>query len=99
MWIKVAKLSDIQETQSQLVQANGKEIALFKIGGKIFALENACRHRGGPLAEGYIEGTEVTCPWHAWAFDVRTGACSTVPESSQLTYKVKIERGIIYVEA
>lgn len=99
VWIDGARLSDIQENQSQLVRANGKEIALFKIKGKIYALENACCHRGGPLAEGYLEGHEITCPWHAWTFDVRTGVCSTVPDTKHLTFKVKIEKGEVFVEA
>ena len=43
------------------------------VGGTFYAVENSCPHQGGPLAEGWIEGPIVTCPWHAWCFDVRTG--------------------------
>ncbi len=99
MWIKVAKISDIDEGKSQLANVDGKEIALFKIGGKIYALDNTCPHRGGPLVDGYLEGTELTCPWHAWTFDVRTGVCSTAPDTRQTTFKVKIEKDEVFVEA
>ena len=99
MWVIVARISDIDEGKSQLANVNNKEIALFKIEGKIYAMENSCCHRGGPLVDGYIEGTEVTCPWHAWTFDVRTGACSTVPDTKHPIFKVKIEKDEVFVEA
>ncbi len=97
MWRKVGKLSDIDEGKARLAQLNGKDIALFKISGHIYALENACCHRGGPLVEGYLEGMEVTCPWHAWAYDVKTGVCSTAPDIKQPVFQVKIDNGAIFV--
>ena len=98
MWIKAGKVSDIVEGKSQIANANGKEIALFKVDGKVYALENTCPHRGGPLGEGYLEGSEVTCPWHAWTFDVKTGVCQTMPDMKQPTFPVKIEADDIFVE-
>jgi nitrite reductase/ring-hydroxylating ferredoxin subunit len=59
------------------VNIKGKEIALFNIDGSFFALDNACTHEKGPLAEGDIEGHEVTCPWHGAKFDIRTGHMAT----------------------
>ncbi len=97
-WVKVGKIGDIDEGKSQVVNANGKEMALFKIDGKIYAIENVCPHRGGPLAEGYVEGSEITCPWHAWTFDVKTGICQTVPDMKQPVFPVKTETGDIFVE-
>lgn len=49
------------------------EVAVFNVGGELFALENSCPHQGGPLADGWLEASLVTCPWHGWCFDVRTG--------------------------
>ncbi len=98
MWTKVGKASDIDEGKSQIANTNNKEIALFKIEGKIYAIENTCPHRGGPLVEGYLEGLELTCPWHAWVFDVKTGICQTMPDTKQPTFKVKIENDEILVE-
>ncbi len=98
MWIKAGKFSDIEEGKSQIVNAENKEIAIFKIEGKVYAIENTCPHRGGPLAEGYVEGTEVTCPWHAWAFDLKTGACQSAPEFKQPVFKIKIENNEILIE-
>ena len=49
------------------------DVAIFNVGGELFALENSCPHQGGPLADGWLENGLVTCPWHGWCFDVRTG--------------------------
>ncbi len=91
MWQKAAKVSAVQESGSKIVVAGGKEVALFKLEGKIYALENTCPHRGGPLGEGSLEGSEVTCPWHAWTFDVKTGVCQTVPDVKQPQVEAKTD--------
>ena len=91
MWRKLAKLSEIQEGQSIVVDVDTKPIALFKVQGAVYALDNTCPHRGGPLGEGSLDGSEVTCPWHAWTFDVKTGECQSSPGFKQPTYQVKIE--------
>ncbi len=60
---------------SALVQKVGNyEVAVFNLGDSFVAYENTCPHQGGPVAEGTIEGATVTCPWHAWCFDLRTGS-------------------------
>ncbi len=91
MWQKSLKISEIQEGQGKVTVLNGKEIALFKHEGKIYVLDNLCPHRGGPLGEGSLDGSDVTCPWHAWSFDVKTGKCQTPPDINQPIYEVKID--------
>jgi nitrite reductase/ring-hydroxylating ferredoxin subunit len=98
MRVKVAKVSEILEGASVVSEAKGEPIALFNVAGKIYALCNTCPHQGGPLGEGYLDGTEVTCPWHAWVFDVKTGACQSVPDVKQKTYPLKIEGEDVLVE-
>lgn len=98
MWTSVGKISDIAEGQSRIFSVEGKEIAVFNSKGNFHALDNRCPHRGGPLGEGYLDGAEVTCPWHAWTFDVTTGKCATEPSTKQKTFKTKIENGEIFVE-
>jgi len=61
-FVKVANTNEVAPGQARLVNIKGKEIALFNIEGTFFALENACTHEEAPLAEGEIEGHEVTCP-------------------------------------
>jgi len=60
-FVKVASANEIAPGQARLVNIKGKEIALFNIEGTFFALENACTHEEGPLAEGEVEGHEVIC--------------------------------------
>lgn len=70
---RVADAGAIEPGAARSYSIGRYEIAVFNVDGAYFALENACPHQGGPIADGYLEGPLVTCPWHAWCFDVRTG--------------------------
>jgi nitrite reductase (NADH) small subunit len=96
MLIKLANKQDLPEGKGVIVRGpKGEEIALFRIGEKIFALENACPHQGGPLAEGEVKGATVTCPWHAWTFDLLTGACQNMPgEEARVIPLILQEEGV-----
>lgn len=96
---KVATKSEIPDNTGKLVQVNGKDIALFKVDGKVHAIYSVCPHKGGPLDEGGLDGKTVTCPWHGWDFDVTTGVCAFNDSIKQPTFKVKEEGGDVYVEA
>ena len=63
----------------KLVEAAGQRIAVFNAGGKYWAIEDRCHHRGGPLSEGMLAEEEVICPWHGSRFNVKTGAVLTPP--------------------
>ncbi len=90
-FVKVANTNEVAPGQARLVNIKGKEIALFNIGGTFFALDNACTHEEGPLAEGEIEGHQVTCPWHGTRFDVRTGEVLCPPAYEDLQrYSVRV---------
>ena len=97
-WIRAAKISDIAEGAGVVFGPEDQKIAVFKSGGNFFAIDNTCPHRGGPLAEGYVENFEVICPWHAWTFDVKTGACISVPGVQINTYLVKTEGDDVFVQ-
>uniref|UniRef100_E6PD17 Putative Assimilatory nitrite reductase (NAD(P)H) small subunit n=1 Tax=mine drainage metagenome TaxID=410659 RepID=E6PD17_9ZZZZ len=73
------------------------EVAIFDCDGELFALENACPHQGGPLVEGSVEQGVVTCPWHAWRFDLRTG-CMTLGDFARVArFAVRIDEGRIWL--
>jgi 3-phenylpropionate/trans-cinnamate dioxygenase ferredoxin component len=98
-FVKVASVSEIAPGQARLINVRGKEIALFNIEGNFFALENACTHEEGPLAEGDIEGHEVTCPWHGARFDIRTGEVLSAPAYDDVArYNVRVTGTDIEVE-
>jgi nitrite reductase/ring-hydroxylating ferredoxin subunit len=98
-FVKVAATSEIAPGTARMVEVNGKEIAVYNCDGKFYATTNICPHQGGPLAEGMLEGTNIVCPWHAWYFDVCTGASPVNPRAKIETYPVKVEGPDVYVSA
>jgi len=90
-FIEVGNVNDFSDGQGKVVEVKGKPIALFKLGEEIFAFDNTCRHDGGPLGEGSLEGDVVTCPWHGWQYNIKTGANKTMPNMDVAKYEVKIE--------
>jgi len=89
---------DVPVGQGRVVEAEGKDLALFNIDGAFYAIDNACIHRGGPLGEGDLEGRIVLCPWHAWRWDVTTGANANNPAVKMACYPVVVEDGSVFVE-
>lgn len=96
-FVTVAKTSEVPAGEGRVVEANGKQIALFNIEGVFHAIDNTCLHRGGPLGEGIVDGTTVICPWHAWTYDVTTGECQFNPARIE-KYEVKVEDEDVKVE-
>ena len=78
---------DIAEAAAKLVRIKGEEMAVFKMNGKLYGVQNICPHEGGQLCRGWIDNGEVVCPLHGYKFDLQTGACSTDP-----SLKVKVFR-------
>jgi nitrite reductase/ring-hydroxylating ferredoxin subunit len=98
-FVKVAKTDELSPGQATLVEAGGKEIALFNVAGTFHAIDNNCTHVGGPLCEGELSGTEVICPWHGAAFDVTTGQVLGPPAGAPVNrYNVRVEGSDIEVE-
>jgi len=97
-WVRVAGLSELPAGGSAVVYLQGEQVALFNSEGRLSAIANRCSHANGPLAEGEVEGTTVTCPWHRSRFDLRTGAPAGGPAARPLpTYRVKVEGGAIFL--
>ncbi len=94
----ICRLSQLSEGRGFFAEVDGEGIALFRIGGEVHAIENACPHRNGPLAFGDLRGCTVYCPLHAWAFDVRTGSCEEFPEASVRTYTVHVQGDEVQIE-
>lgn len=73
------------------------EVALFNVDGEYYALENVCPHQGSPIVDGFVEGRTVTCPWHAWCFDLRTGSLTLGEFAVIPRFEVRIEQDGIYL--
>ena len=98
-WVKVAAASEIPPGKAKLVEAEGLRVALFNVGGSFYAIDNACSHVGGSLAEGSLEGEQVECPWHGARFDVKTGQVLSAPASGDVAaYKVRVSGPDVEIE-
>ena len=97
VWTVVAEASALLPGTIRPVQAGGMTIALVCTTAGIYALDNTCAHEGGPLGEGSVEGTTVTCPLHGWQFNAKTGRCLTEKEQRQRTFATKVEQGKVWV--
>ena len=96
--VHIAKTSDVPVHCGKIVPVEGQVVALFNLGDQFCAIDNNCPHRGGPLGEGDLEGTVVTCPWHSWRFDLVTGENPDIPGEKIKTYPVKVEGEEILIE-
>ena len=89
---RVANLADLPPGKSACVEFGGEKVALFNVEGTIHAIADTCTHRGGPLSDGEVEGTSVTCPWHGASFDLKTGTALGPPAMQGVkTYQVTVK--------
>lgn len=80
------------------IEIGSQALCLANIEGELHVLDNLCPHRQGPLGQGWIEGQSVVCPWHAWAFDCRTGIAEE-PENAQVkVFPVRTEKDEVLVD-
>lgn len=98
-FVKVASTGDLAPGQGQMVEVNGKKIALFNLEGSFYAIADTCTHRGGPLSEGEIEGEQVTCPWHGAIYNIKSGQVLGPPAPQGVArYNVRVEGSDIEIE-
>ena len=90
-FVKVASTSKLKPGSAMTVSVNGLDIALYNVGGKIYATDNTCVHQGGPLGEGVLEGEIISCPWHMWEYNVCTGEKVGTSSIKLTTYPVEVE--------
>lgn len=99
-YIDIAALHDIPREGARVVKTPAGCIAVFRTADdQVFALDDRCPHKGGPLSEGIVHGTAVTCPLHGWVFDMATGLAQGADEGSVTTYSARIEGGRVLLDA
>jgi NAD(P)H-dependent nitrite reductase small subunit len=96
-FVRVAATGDIPRGEGRMYEVGGQQVALFNCAGTFYAIDNTCKHQGGPLAEGELEGTVVTCPWHGWTYDITSGQSPDDDDCRVAKYEVKVEGGDVYV--
>ncbi len=96
--VRAAKTADVPPGTIREFQVEGKAVAVANVGGQFHAISNICVHRGGPLADGPLEGAVVTCPWHGWQYDVRTGKVGQSPTLGVDRYAVEVRGDEIFID-
>ena len=97
---KVADVTDLPAGKSICVEFGGEKVALFNVDGTIYAIGDTCTHVGGPLSEGQVNGTVVTCPFHGATFDLTTGSATGPPASSAVKcYQARVEGDEVQIAA
>ena len=94
----VAPLAELPESEGFLFRSGPHQIAIFKRGEAVHALDNVCPHAGASLAHGYCDEKTVVCPWHCWEFEIATGKCLTVSDCDVEMYPLTIEDGMVRIQ-
>jgi len=99
-WRVVCKRGDVPAGRGWPVRVGGESIAVFDVDGQLMAVENLCRHVGNPIDDGLVESGCVTCPWHGWRYDLRTGDHLTMfgRRRGLRTYPVRADGDYVLVE-
>jgi nitrite reductase/ring-hydroxylating ferredoxin subunit len=90
-FVRVASKKEIPAGEARLFEIKGRQVAVFNTGRGLHAIDNVCKHQGGPLAEGELDGNTVACPWHGWTYDVTTGVSPDDPDCSVDRFEVRVE--------
>jgi nitrite reductase/ring-hydroxylating ferredoxin subunit len=97
--VRIAAEHELRDSAALPVIVENRAIAVFRVDGRCYAIDNVCPHMGGPLSEGELRGHVVTCPWHRWTWDVRTGEHTRNPRLPRIaTYAVVVENGEVFIE-
>ncbi|MEO0914514.1 MAG: nitrite reductase small subunit NirD [Pseudomonadota bacterium] len=95
-FLDIGAVTDIPPRAARLVKTHFGCVAIFRTAeDQIFALDDRCPHKGGPLSQGIQHGTSVTCPLHNWVIDLNSGEAQGADEGSVATYEVRVEDGRI----
>ncbi len=97
-WIRLCAAADCPPATARECVADDRIVALFNVDGSYYALDGVCPHQGGPLGKGKLEGCVVTCPWHGWQFDVRTGAHQINPSVVHARFPVQVKDGEVWID-
>jgi nitrite reductase (NADH) small subunit len=97
-FLRVSNKAEVPAGTIREFALDGKVVAIANVAGKLFAINNVCLHRGGPLGEGELNGQVVTCPWHGWQYDVTNGKLTTNPAVGVQTYALEIRGDDIFVD-
>ncbi|MCF3642612.1 nitrite reductase small subunit NirD [Rhizobium sp. TRM95111] len=97
-WVEIGKLSDIPLRGARCVKTPQGKVAVFRTAeNDVFAIEDHCPHKGGPLSQGIVHGKAVTCPLHNWVISLETGRALGADEGAVRTIPVRVEEESLFI--
>lgn len=99
-WLRITQCENVPPREGRAVRLGDREIALFNLGDRFLATDNACPHQGGPLCDGIVTGASVVCPLHAWKVSLESGRVERPAGAAGRcvrTYPVRVEEGLVIV--
>ena len=98
-WIEIGALDDIPRLGSRVVRTASGDIAVFRTqDDEVFALDDRCPHKGGPLSQGIVHNRRVTCPLHNWVIELESGEALAPDEGRTACFPVKVEEGMVWLK-
>lgn len=97
-FVKVCQISEIEDNRAKIFTVSGERVAIFKYEGKLSAVNNFCRHQGGPLGEGKVVDGCITCPWHGYQYLPHNGQSPPPFTEKVETYKLKLEDDEVWID-
>lgn len=99
VWVLIGTIDDIPRQGSRRVHNGAMRIAVFRtVDDRIFALEDKCPHKNGPLSEGIVHDGCVTCPLHNWVISLETGEAQGADDGRTSTFPVRLEGRNVYLD-
>ena len=96
--IKLDKLTELPAGSGRVYTVGSREVAVFNVDGQLYAIDDQCPHQQASLATGTLDGSTVTCPWHGWSFDVRTGKGVGRPGSRVDCFDVSVDGDEFFID-
>lgn len=97
-WIAIGHIADIPQRGARCIETPAGRVAVFRTGDdRVFAIDDRCPHKGGPLSQGIVHGASVTCPLHNWVISLETGKAEGADIGCVRTAPVKSENGVVFI--
>jgi nitrite reductase (NADH) small subunit len=97
-WIEIGPLEDIPARGARIIRRASGDIAIFRTSDdEVYALDDSCPHKGGPLSQGIIHDCRVTCPLHNWVLELKTGEAVAPDEGRVRTHEVELRDGVVFL--
>lgn len=98
-WVRVGQLNEVPRQGARCITVGNLRIGVFRtIDDEVYALEDKCPHRNGPLSQGIVHDSCVTCPLHNWVISLASGEAQGADEGATRTFRIRLEEGAIMLD-